>query len=236
MDGLLIVDKPAGLTSHDVVDVVRRRLGMRRVGHAGTLDPMATGVLILLIGQGTKLAATLSQEDKVYEGRMRLGLTTDTGDVWGTPRGSADYAHVTPEALAAAMARLVGAQEQTPPPISAAKYRGRPLYDWTRRGIEVPRKARPITVHAFTLLDVAPPEAGFRLHCSKGTYVRSLVEDVGTAVGSGACVSSLRRMRSGSWALAEAMPWPAVETMTPATLSGWFRPMPRVVFRTAVSS
>jgi len=228
MDGLLIVDKPSGPTSHDVVDVVRRRLGIRRVGHAGTLDPLATGVLVLLIGQATKLAGQLLQEDKVYEGRLHLGLTTDTGDAWGRLQATAEYQQVTREALAAAMARQIGPQLQTPPPISAVKYHGRPLYAWTRRGIEVPRVARPITVHALALTDFAPPEAGFRLHCSKGTYVRSLIEMVGAEVGSGACVAQLRRVRAGSWTIEEAMPWPAVQAMTPSTVAAWLKPLAQV--------
>jgi len=210
VDGLLLVDKPEGLTSHDVVDRIRRRFRFRKVGHGGTLDPMATGLLVLLIGRGTRLSERIMSSDKVYEGAMRLGARTDTEDVDGRIVAEADPSGVTEEALRAAMARREGDQLQTPPMVSAVKKDGVPLYKLARRGQTVERAARLIHVYEFTLLGFEPPRARFRLACTKGTYVRTLCADIGEELGCGAFLESLRRTAAGVFRVADAHPLSAL--------------------------
>lgn len=213
MHGVLVVDKPGGMTSADVVARVKRVLGADRVGHTGTLDPMATGVLPVAVGEGTKLAPFLLADDKGYEGELELGFTTTTLDVEGEVTGRGDPSGVTREALAAAVAAWVGAREQIPPMVSALKQGGKRLYALARQGLEVDRAARPIVVERFELLEVALPRARFAVDCSKGTYVRALVRDVGEALGCGATLTALRRTRAGRFTLADAVP---LAEVTPA--------------------
>ena len=204
-EGLLLVDKPGGVTSHDVVDVVRRRLGTRKVGHAGTLDPMATGLLLVGVGRATRLLRFLSDLPKVYEGTMRLGVETTTLDADGeVVRESAVTA--TRDDLERAMRALEGGSMQRPPAFSAVKVGGRKLYEAARAGERLDAEPRPIRVDAFDLLSFAPPDAGFRVACSTGTYVRVLAADVGEALSCGAHLTALRRTAIGPFRASDASP------------------------------
>jgi tRNA pseudouridine55 synthase len=204
VNGVLVVDKPSGVSSASVVAHVKRVLAARRVGHTGTLDPLATGVLPLCIDDATKIAGYLLAADKAYEGELMLGVETDTLDAAGEVTREAPV-DVPRDALAAAMRDLVGASEQTPPMHSAIKQDGVPLYRLAYQGVEVERPPRPIRVDAFELGDYAPPRAAFSVACSKGTYVRVLVADVGRALGCGAHLIALRRTRCGAFTLDRAV-------------------------------
>lgn len=230
-DGIIIIDKPAGWTSHDVVARVRRLFAERRVGHTGTLDPFATGVLVLLVGRATRLAQFLAGAEKEYEAIIRLGFATDTGDLTGAPRGEAsgthDCAALDEAACAAALAALRGEIEQVPPMYSAKKVQGRKLYELARRGIEVERTAARVTVSEF---EMRPDETGgwrrrnddgtcdlsTRIVCSAGTYVRVLAESVGTALGTGAHLAALRRTRAGEFGIREAVTLDELKTKSDA--------------------
>lgn len=206
LHGVLVVDKPGGLSSAQVVARVKRALGAKRVGHTGTLDPMATGVLPIVVGEGTKLAPFLLADDKEYEGELELGVTTDTLDAEGAVLARADAAAVDEAALRRAMAALTGPIQQIPPMVSALKQDGRRLYDLARRGIEVEREPRDVRVDRFELTAFVPPRARFIVACSKGTYVRALVRDAGAALGCGATLTALRRTRAGRFGLECALP------------------------------
>ncbi len=217
-DGLLLVDKPAGPTSHDIVDAIRRHFGFRKVGHGGTLDPMATGLLVILLGRGTKAADWIIGSDKEYVGTMRLGVTTDTDDVDGRELERRDVSGVTREKLEAAMRALTGDIFQTPPMISAIKKDGIPLYKLARKGQVVEREPRLIHVYEFSLRRFELPDADFKLRCTKGTYVRVLCADVGRALGCGAYLHALRRTRSGSFDVEKAIPFEKVLQMSVAEI------------------
>jgi tRNA pseudouridine55 synthase len=204
-DGLLLVDKPPGITSHDAVAIVRRVQGTKKVGHAGTLDPMATGLLVMGIGRATRLLRFLGDLPKEYEGTIRLGIETTTLDGDGEVTREADVP-VTEVEIRAAMAELVGDSMQTPPPYSAVKVGGTRLYEAARRGKTLEAAPRPIHVAAFDLLGFDGRDAGFRVVCGGGTYVRVLAADVGTALGCGAHLSALRRTAIGPFDVAEARP------------------------------
>ena len=212
-DGVLYVDKPAGPTSHDVVEKIRRRFGFKKVGHGGTLDPQATGLLILLIGKGTKLSTAVMGQDKTYEGTLRLGIATDSHDAEGSIVSEADSSSVTAEQLQAEMRKRVGDQMQIPPMVSAVKKDGVPLYKHARKGEEVEREARLIHVYDFVLTAFRPPLADFRLRCTKGTYVRKLCADIGEALGCGAHLAALRRTAIGSVRIEDAVPMDQVVGM-----------------------
>ncbi len=214
MNGVLVVDKPAGMTSATVVAKVKRALGVKRVGHTGTLDPMATGVLPVCVGEATKIAGYLLAEDKAYEGELELGVETDTLDADGKVTRRRDV-RVSREQLVAAIAELVGDIEQVPPMYSALKRQGKRLHQLARRGIEVEREPRPVHIAAFELIAFEPPRARFRVECSKGTYVRSLAADLGDALGCGAHLTALRRTRSGAFDLAAAV---ALDTVSPESV------------------
>ncbi|MCD4690877.1 tRNA pseudouridine(55) synthase TruB [bacterium] len=205
MDRVLVIDKPSGITSHDVVQGVRRVLRERRVGHAGTLDPAATGVLVILVGRATRLSQFLMASDKEYEGRMVLGATTNTHDGDGTVISTGDWASVTEERFRDVCAAFTGDLLQTPPMVSAVKLNGRPLYELARRGIEVERNARPIVIREMDIIEFEPPNIRFRVVCSKGTYVRTLASDIGDSLGCGAHLGELRRTRSGDFDVDEAV-------------------------------
>ncbi len=204
-DGLLLVDKPPGMTSHDVVDRVRRRYHFPKVGHAGTLDPQATGLLILMIGRATKLAGPLLANDKTYEGIMRLGIATDTQDADGRILREAPWQGVTRAGVETAVAALRGDQMQTPPMVSAAKKNGVPLYKLARQGKTVERTPKLVHIYEFTVRTFEPPRVGFFLRCSKGVYVRTLCADLGETLGCGAHLEQLRRLDIGAFSLREAM-------------------------------
>jgi tRNA pseudouridine55 synthase len=221
MDGVLIVDKPAGMTSAAVVAIVKRACRARKVGHTGTLDPMATGVLPLCLGEATKIAGFLLAEDKEYEGELLLGVETDTLDAEGrvTAEAPEPAAAVTREALEREMARLVGRIEQVPPMFSAVRVGGRRLHQHARRGENVERPAREVVVRRFELEDFSPPRARFAVECEKGTYVRALARDLGRALGCGAHLTALRRTRAGAFDLGRAVPLAEVEA-DPEAVSG----------------
>jgi tRNA pseudouridine55 synthase len=206
LDGFLVVDKEAGMTSHDVVGVLRRQLGERRVGHAGTLDPDATGVLVVAVGRATRLMRFVVGADKAYSGTIVLGTSTSTLDSSGEVTGTFEMGHVTVSDVRSAAAELVGRGEQIPPMVSAIKIEGKRLYELARAGEEVDRAPRPIEVLRFDVEESEEPNAfGFIVECSSGTYVRSLVADLGTSLGGGAHLRGLRRTRVGAFDLADAL-------------------------------
>jgi tRNA pseudouridine55 synthase len=204
--GLLLVDKPAGITSHDAVDRVRRALATRKVGHAGTLDPMATGLLLIGVGRATRLLRFLGELEKRYEGSALLGVETDTLDADGEVIATHDPSSVAEAALREEMARLEGDIEQVPPAYSAVKVGGERLYRAARRGEPVEAPARAVRVAAFELRTFDPPRFDFVVVCSGGTYVRSLVADVGSGLGCGAHLTALRRVAIGSFEVGDGAP------------------------------
>ena len=227
-DGLLLVDKPAGPTSHDIVDYVRRHLQLRKVGHGGTLDPNATGLLIILLGRGTRLSNQVMGGDKTYEGVMRLGITTDTQDIDGEILEQKDAADITRAQVEAEFATWRGDIMQTPPMVSAIKKNGVPLYKLARKGETVEREARLIHLYGLDLLDFAPPDIRFRLRCTKGTYVRTICHDAGQHLGVGAHLAELRRTQSGDFDVKDALPLKQVLDMKPDDLIPYVRPLSSV--------
>lgn len=205
LDGAILVDKPAGPTSHDVVDAIRRQFNVKKVGHAGTLDPNATGLLIILLGRGTKLSERMMSDDKVYSGTAKFGESTDSYDRDGKITAALPVPPMTLETLNEATAEFLGDQMQTPPMVSAVKKDGVPLYKLARKGIEVERKARLIHVYRFQFSDYREPIGTFRLACTKGTYVRSLIHEMGQNLGCGAHLDTLRRESSGKYNVEEAV-------------------------------
>ncbi len=205
MDGVLLFNKPLGWTSHDAVDFIRKVIGQRQVGHAGTLDPLATGLLVMLLGKATKLSQDLSGAVKGYEGSMRLGIETDTLDLEGKVLKTASHEKVTEEEIREAFREWDGSHEQIPPMYSAVKYEGKKLYELARQGVSVVPKSRTVHIQNFQLLRYESPEAYFSLLCSKGTYVRSLCDSVGKRLRCGAVLSSLVRTRSGEFLLSGAL-------------------------------
>lgn len=205
-DGVLLVDKPAGPTSHDIVHRIRRHFRFRKVGHGGTLDPLATGLLVILLGRGTRLSAWFMAADKTYEGTLRLGITTDTQDADGRVLKEADWTGITREQVEQALNAFRGDQLQTPPMVSAVKRDGVPLYKLARRGQEVERQPRLIHIYEFRVREFDPPQVRFLLRCTKGTYVRTLCHDVGERLGCGGHLAQLRRLRSGDYDVRDATP------------------------------
>ena len=203
-DGLLLVDKPSGPTSHDIVAQIRRRFRIAKVGHGGTLDPMATGLLVILLGKGTKISDRVMGHDKTYEGTLRLGIETDSQDADGQVVAEKDAAAITAEQVAAQMKARLGDQMQMPPMVSAIKIKGVPLYKLARKGETVERPPKLIHVYRFELLDFAPPDVRFVVECTKGTYVRTLAHDVGQSLGVGAHLVQLRRTKIGQLDVANA--------------------------------
>jgi tRNA pseudouridine55 synthase len=201
ISGVLNINKPAGMTSHDVVDAVRRILGVRRVGHTGTLDPQATGVLPLCVGRATRIAQYLTQADKEYLMTLRLGITTDTLDAAGRETGRVEDVQVRREDLEAILPRFTGEIQQTPPLFSAKKVRGERMYRLARRGQAVERQPVAVRVHTLEVLEFAPPLVRLRTVCSKGTYARSLCDDIGRALGCGGHLHALTRTRSGRFSM-----------------------------------
>jgi tRNA pseudouridine55 synthase len=230
-DGVLLVDKPVGPTSHDIVHKIRKTFRIEKVGHGGTLDPNATGLLIILLGKGTKLSDQLMGGDKAYAGVMRLGRVTNSQDCDGETLEEKPFEHVTREQVEAQMAALVGDSFQTPPMVSAIKVDGVPLYKLARKGQEVERKPRFVHVYRFTLTEWAPPLVSFSVLCTKGTYVRTLAHDIGQALGCGACLDALRRTQSGAFDVKDAAPFDEVLRLTPEQLAARVIPFARAVSR-----
>jgi tRNA pseudouridine55 synthase len=199
--GVLNINKPAGMTSHDVVDAVRKILGVRRVGHTGTLDPQGTGVLPLCVGRATRIAQYLTQADKEYVMTLCLGVTTDTLDAAGKETGRVEEVRVRREEVEAVLPRFVGEIQQVPPLFSAKKYHGERLYRLARRGEQVERQPVTVRIHGLELLEFALPFVTLRMSCSKGTYARSLCDDIGRALGCGGHLHALTRTRSGRFSM-----------------------------------
>ena len=204
MTGVLIVDKPRDWTSHDVVAKLRGVYHERRAGHSGTLDPMATGVLVVFFGRATRAVERCEQDEKEYEATLRLGVITDTQDTTGTVLEERPVA-VTEETLSQALSRFTGPQEQLPPMYSAVKIGGRKLYELARKGQDVERTPRSITIHALELLSFDGRDARLRIVCSKGTYIRTLCHDIGAYLGCGGCMAELCRTRAGRFSLADSV-------------------------------
>jgi tRNA pseudouridine55 synthase len=218
LDGALLIDKPSGPTSHDVVDAIRRHFGIKKVGHCGTLDPNATGLLIIVLGRGTKLSEKLMSDDKVYEGTIKLGETTNSYDADGELVSSLPVPPLTLDQLNGAAGQFVGDLMQTPPMVSAVKKDGVPLYKLARKGVEVQREPRLIHIYSFRFSSYQEPIGQFRLACTKGTYVRSIAHDLGQNLGCGAHLATLRRVASGKFDVANAIPLADVFKLTPKEL------------------
>ena len=229
LDGAILIDKPAGPTSHDVVDAIRRHFGIKKVGHCGTLDPNATGLLIIVLGRGTKLSEKLMSDDKVYEGQIKFGETTNSYDADGELVSSLPLPPLTLEELNEAASKFIGDQMQTPPMVSAVKKGGVPLYKLARKGVEVEREARLIHIYNFRISEYQEPLATFRLACTKGTYVRSVAHEMGQNIGCGAHLATLRRVTSGKFDAADALPLATVLKMTPRELEKHVMPFLKLV-------
>ena len=204
MNGILLMDKPSGWTSMDVCAKLRGALREKRVGHSGTLDPMATGLLVVFLGRATRAVEFAEADEKTYEAAIRLGIVTDTQDTTGTVLETHSAAEVTQEALDAVLARFTGEQAQVPPMYSALKVDGKPLYKLARKGGTVERKPRRITVFSMERTGPLAEETPLRISCSKGTYIRTLCHDIGAALGCGGAMSALRRTKAGPFSLEDA--------------------------------
>ena len=236
MDGIVIVDKPQGWTSQDVTARLRRVFGTRRIGHGGTLDPMATGVLPVFVGRATRAVEFFEHAEKTYETVLRLGITTDTEDVTGTVL-TEENVSFTEEQLQETLAAFRGEILQVPPMYSALKVNGQKLCDLARKGKTVERQPRPITIHELTLVERGENTLRLRVRCSKGTYIRTLCKDIGEKLGCGGCMESLRRVAAGEYTIGEAVPLQTLlETEKPEdylrTVDTMFRNYPAVTLTT----
>jgi len=222
MDGILIVDKPEGITSLDVAREIKRRFGVKKAGHVGTLDPFATGVLPIVINEGTKLVPFLAEGPKEYEVTLKLGEETTTDDWTGQVAMSRPWEGVQPEKIEAVVRTFLGKIRQTPPMFSAIKIDGRPLYRLARKGIEVERKERDVEIYEIQMEGIDLPLVRFKVSCSKGTYIRTLGRDIGRKTGFGAHLLRLRRTRSGPFTLGQALSWEQIKEFShPGLLSPW---------------
>ncbi len=213
MDSLLLVDKPKGWTSHDVVAYIRQLTRWKKVGHFGSLDPLATGLLLIGLGAATRLFPVLSRLPKTYTGRIRFGQATDTYDAEGHPLAPPSFSYPEARLLDQMMQSFVGEIEQLPPPFSAKKYHGRPVYRLARRGETVHLRPVKVEIYRFVLIHYDPPDLDFELSCSSGTYVRSLAHHLGLMAGCGAHLASLKRLAAGPYRLEEAYSVPQIEIM-----------------------
>jgi tRNA pseudouridine55 synthase len=218
LDGAILIDKPAGPTSHDVVDAIRRKFGIKKVGHCGTLDPNATGLLIIVLGRGTKLSEKLMGEDKNYAGAIKFGEATDSYDADGQVAEVKPVPPLKLDQLNEAAAAFVGDLMQTPPMVSAIKKEGVPLYKLARKGIEIAREPRLVHIYNFRFTDYHEPVGQFRIACTKGTYVRSIAHELGRKLGCGAHLAGLRRTASGKFDVADATPLADVLKLTSTEL------------------
>jgi tRNA pseudouridine55 synthase len=218
LDGAILIDKPSGPTSHDVVDAIRREFMIKKVGHCGTLDPNATGLLIIVLGRGTKLSEKLMGDDKVYEGTIKFGVATDSYDIDGEILETKPVPPLALDALNELAGQFVGDLMQMPPMVSAIKKNGVPLYKLARKGVEVEREPRLIHIYNFRFTNYTKPVGEFRLACTKGTYVRSIAHELGQKIGCGAHLATLRRSASGKFDVADATPLDDVLRMPPAEM------------------
>jgi tRNA pseudouridine55 synthase len=214
LDGALLVDKPAGPTSHDIVDNVRRHFGIKKAGHAGTLDPAATGLLLVLLGRATKLSEKLMGDDKVYSGTIKFGEATNSYDADGEVTASLPVPPITIEELNKEAESFLGDQMQVPPMVSAVKKDGVPLYKLARKGVEVERKPRLIHIYSFRFAGYQEPYGQFRIACTKGTYVRTIAHDLGQKLGCGAHLTTLRRLVSGKFDVNDAIQYEELLTLS----------------------
>ncbi|MBI3316720.1 MAG: tRNA pseudouridine(55) synthase TruB [Candidatus Omnitrophica bacterium] len=233
IEGILLVDKPQGWTSHDVCHFVRKRFQIKKVGHAGTLDPLATGLLVLLIGQATKSSQPLSASDKTYQGVLELGVATDSHDRQGKVLQEAAWEHVTLEEIRAKAKSFTGSIIQVPPMVSALKRQGRRLYELSRRGITVPREGRPITVYEWSFQKKDGKFVHFFASVSKGTYLRTLVHDLGESLGTLAALAELRRLACGNFSLEDAVTVDSLKAFSLEELSKHILPLSRFSFHAA---
>ncbi|MBZ4331104.1 MULTISPECIES: tRNA pseudouridine(55) synthase TruB [unclassified Corallococcus] len=220
MDGVLVIDKPLGPTSFDVVRQVRGLLKVKKAGHTGTLDPMATGVLPVCLGEATKVAGIITEGDKAYDAVVRLGVETDTQDAQGKPTAEAPVPPLTAPLLEAVLARFRGTFDQVPPMYSAVKVAGKRLYELARAGEEVERASRTVTVHELVLRDFSADRLTLSVRCTKGFYVRTLAYDLGRALGCGAHLEALRRTMSGPFTLARALPLADLASLSREAVAG----------------
>lgn len=224
-DGVLLIDKPIGPTSHDVVGRIRYFSQLKKVGHGGTLDPMASGLMILLLGKATKLSDRFLGSDKIYQGTMHFGVSTDSQDAMGEVIRTGDASRLTEDAIRTQFTKRIGDSLQIPPMTSALKVKGVPLYKLARKGQEIERKPRLIHIFRFDLLSFIPPCADFEVKCTKGTYVRTLCHDIGEELGCGAHLSRLRRTRCGALSIDNALPLAEALTMSRTELAAHVIPM-----------
>ena len=227
-DGVLLVDKAEGMTSHDVVALVRRRLQIKKVGHCGTLDPLATGLLLLTLGRGTKIQDLLMSEDKEYAGTLTLGASTDTQDRAGKIIEERPVPPLDEETVRAAFDKFRGDFNQMPPMVSAIKQGGVPLYKLARQGKVVEREPRLVHVYRYTIKRIAPPEIDFSVNCSKGFYVRTYAHDIGDTLGCGAHLKNLRRTRSGRFPVDGAITVQELQDCEPVDILGRILTLPEV--------
>ena len=225
LDGAVLIDKPIGPTSHDVVDVIRRRFQLKKVGHCGTLDPNATGLLIIVMGRATRLSEKLMATDKVYEGVIKFGVSTDSYDAAGQTVSTSTVPPLTLEQLNEVAGSFVGDLLQTPPMVSAVKKDGVPLYKLARKGIEVERKPRLVHIYNFCFSAYDAPLGTFRIACTKGTYVRTTAHELGQKIGCGAHLHALRRTVSGRFSVTDALPMQALASMSIQDLTPRVIPM-----------
>ncbi len=228
LDGVLPVDKAPGMTSHDVVAIVRRTFSTKKVGHCGTLDPLATGLLLLTMGRGTKIQDLLMSEDKEYTGTLRLGETTDSQDADGKVIETHPVPDFSKEQIEQAFQKFTGDFYQIPPMISAIKKNGIPLYKLARQGKSVEREPRLVHVYTFEVKDIRLPEVDFRVICSKGFYVRTYAHDIGQVLGCGAHLSSLRRTKSGKFSIEGAVTVEQLRTVPAESLTEYILSLPAV--------
>ncbi len=229
LDGAILVDKPAGPTSHDVVDAIRRKFGIKKVGHCGTLDPNATGLLIIVLGRGTKLSERLMGDDKVYEGTIKFGETTDSYDCDGEITASLPVPSLSLDFLNEEAAKFIGDQMQLPPMVSAIKKNGVPLYKLARKGIQVQREERLVHIYNFRFTAYVEPLGQFRVACTKGTYIRSIAHDLGQKLGCGAHLTTLRRSASGKFDVKDALSLDTILQLSLAKLEKRVMPFLKLV-------
>ncbi|WP_456369747.1 tRNA pseudouridine(55) synthase TruB [Thermodesulfatator atlanticus] len=229
-DGVLVIDKPEGLSSTKVVEKVKRKLKVRKAGHGGTLDPFATGVLPVCLGKGTKIAQFILEGDKEYQGTLELGLETDTYDVTGEVLARREVPeNLSLEDIQKVFDEFVGVIEQAPPAYSAAKLHGRPLYKYAREGLKVEKPPKKVEILAFEALKFDPPYVEFRVYCGKGTYLRSLVHDVGQKLGCGAVLVKLRRLRKGPFTIEQAVTLEELKKKSPDEIEDYIIPISKAL-------
>lgn len=222
-DGVLLVDKPKGWTSFDVVNMVRNRFNIPKVGHCGTLDPAASGLIVLMLGRYTKLSQKFSGEDKIYQADMLLGTETNSQDMDGEVTAENDFSQVTEDQIKEVISDFIGEQKQIPPMFSAKKQDGKRLYKLARQGVEVEREAKDINIHSIDIEEIAIPHVKYTVKCSKGTYIRTLCADMGQKLGCGACLFDLRRTFSGKFDLTDAITVETLKTWEQADLEIYVR-------------